>query len=105
IAPSEIGGYFYTEGGFVSPDGHNRTFDASGKGTVFGSGAGVIVLKRLKDAIADRDMIHAVIRGFGINNDGSAKLGFTAPGVDGQAAVCLDALAASGIHPETINYI
>ena len=105
IAPSQIGGYYYTEGGIVSQDGHNRAFDASGQGTIFGSGAGVVVLKRLKDAIADGDAIHAVIRGFGINNDGSAKVGFTAPGVDGQASVCLDALAMSGIHPETVNYV
>ena len=105
IAPSQMGGYFYTEGGIVSPDGHNRTFDASGQGTIFGSGAGVVVLKRLKDAINDGDTIHAVIRGFGINNDGSAKIGFTAPGVEGQAAVCVDALAMSGINPETVSYI
>jgi phthiocerol/phenolphthiocerol synthesis type-I polyketide synthase E len=70
IAPSQMGGYYYTEGGIVSQDGHNRTFDASGQGTIFGSGAGVVVLKRLKDAVADGDTIHAVIRGFGINNDG-----------------------------------
>ena len=105
IAPNEMGGYYYTEGGIVSPDGHNRSFDAAGKGTIFGSGAGLVVLKRLKEAVKDGDRIHAVIRGFGINNDGSAKVGFTAPGVDGQAAVCLDALAVSGFHPETINYI
>jgi len=105
ILPSEMGGYHYTDGGIVSPDGHTRTFDAKGRGTVFGSGAGVIVLKRLSDAIADGDNIHAVIRGYGINNDGSSKVGFTAPAVDGQAAVCLEAMAMAGAHPESIAYI
>jgi phthiocerol/phenolphthiocerol synthesis type-I polyketide synthase E len=105
IQPRDIGGYYYTEGGIESPDGHNRAFDASGKGTVFGSGAGLVALRRLEDAIAAGDNIYAVIRGFGMNNDGSARIGFTAPGVDGQAAVCLDALKMSAIHPETISYV
>lgn len=105
ILPSEVGGYHYTDGGIVSPDGHTRTFDANGRGTVFGSGVGVIVLKRLADAVRDSDNIHAVIRGYGINNDGSTKVGFTAPAVDGQAAVCLEALAMADAHPESIAYV
>ena len=73
-----------------SPDGHCRAFDARAPGTVFGNGVGVVVLKRLDDAIADGDHIHAVIRGSAINNDGAVKVGFTAPSVDGQAEVIAD---------------
>lgn len=105
ILPSEKGGYHYNEGGIVSPDGHNRAFDASGKGTVFGSGAGLVVLRRIEDAIASGDNIYAVIRGFGMNNDGSSRVGFTAPGVDGQVAACLEALEMSSVSPEEISYI
>lgn len=101
----ERGGYFYEEGSINSPDGHNRTFDASAKGTIFSCGAGIVVLKRLDDALAERDTIHAVVLGFGINNDGSARVGFTAPGVEGQAAVACDAIAMAGVHPETIGYV
>ena len=68
----------------ISPDGRCRAFDAKANGTVFGSGAGVVLLKRLEDAVADRDHIYAVIRGFAVNNDGSTKVGFTAPSVEGQ---------------------
>jgi len=101
----EKGGYYYDEGGIVSPDGHCRTFDAAAKGTVFSCGAGVVVLKRLEDALADGDTIHAVVLGFGLNNDGSARVGFTAPGVDGQVAVSSEALAMANVNPETISYI
>ena len=80
-------GYFHQEEGILSPDGHCRAFDAHAQGTVWGDGVGVVVLKRLADAVADGDTIHAVIRGSAINNDGSVKVGFTAPSVDGQAAV------------------
>jgi acyl transferase domain-containing protein len=80
-------GYFYEEGGMGAPDGVCRPFDANAKGTVFGSGAGVVLLKRLDDAIADEDPIYAVIRGVGMNNDGADKVGFTAPSVDAQARV------------------
>ena len=73
VSGRQVAGYFYEEGGIVSPDGHNRTFDARGKGTVFGNGAGVVVLKRLADALADGDTIHAVIRGSAVNNDGAHK--------------------------------
>ncbi len=78
-------GYLYQEGGISSPDGHCRAFDAEARGTVFGSGVGIVVLKRLEDALRDGDTIHAVINGSAVNNDGSAKIGYTAPSVDGQA--------------------
>lgn len=98
-------GYYYQEGGVNSPDGHCRAFDAKAKGTIFGSGAGVVVLKRLSDAIADGDVIHAVIKGSAINNDGSAKIGYTAPSIEGQSQVIAMAQAVAGIEPETIIYI
>src|SRR6185436_15107840 len=72
-------GYLYQPGGLFSPDGHCRAFDAKAQGTVFGSGAGIVVLKRLEDALAEGDQICAVIRGSSINNDGSTKVGFSAP--------------------------
>src|SRR6185295_16453461 len=78
-------GYFYDSGGVVSPDGQVRAFDARANGTVFGSGGGIVVLKRLVDALADRDSIHAVIKGSAVNNDGSEKAGYTAPSVGAQA--------------------
>ena len=98
-------GYHYQEGGMVSPDGHCRTFDAKSQGTVFGSGSGVVLLKRLEDAVADKDHIYAVIRGCAVNNDGSTKVGFTAPSVEGQAHVVATALATAGIDPNSIGYI
>ncbi len=97
-------GYLYTEGLF-SPDGHCRAFDAQAQGTIFGSGVGLVVLKRLEDALADGDCIHAVIKGWAINNDGGVKAGYTAPGVDGQAAVIAEALDVAGVDPENIAYI
>ncbi|WP_164014714.1 type I polyketide synthase [Pyxidicoccus trucidator] len=98
-------GYRYLPGGIVSPDGHCRAFDAKADGTVFGSGAGVVVLKRLADALEDGDSIHAVIKGSAINNDGAVKVGYTAPGVEGQAAVISEALGAAGVEPESIGYV
>jgi acyl transferase domain-containing protein len=80
-------GYLHQNGGMVSPDGHCRAFDEAAQGTVFGSGAGVVLLKRLEDAVRDHDHIYAVIKGSAVNNDGSQKVGFTTPSVDGQAAV------------------
>ncbi len=97
-------GYLYVPG-VLSPDGHCRAFDAAAEGTVFSSGAAVVLLKRLSEAIHDGDQIYAVIRGSAVNNDGSAKDDFTAPGVEGQAAVIALALAAAGVRAETINYI
>ncbi|WP_375452849.1 beta-ketoacyl synthase N-terminal-like domain-containing protein [uncultured Nostoc sp.] len=98
-------GYFYQEGGIFSPDGHCRAFDAKAQGTIFGSGVGIVVLKRLKNAIADRDYIYAVIKGSAINNDGSLKVSYTAPSVDGQAEVVVEALANAGIDADDISYI
>jgi acyl transferase domain-containing protein/glutamate-1-semialdehyde aminotransferase len=98
-------GYLYEPGGMVSPDGHCRSFDALAQGTVFGDGVGAVLLKRLEDAVADRDNIYAVIIGVGINNDGSAKVGFTAPSIEGQAMAIEMAHASAGIDPETISYI
>jgi acyl transferase domain-containing protein len=105
VSVSSRKGYFYTEGGILSPDGHCRAFDAKANGTVPGNGSGIVLLKRLADAIADRDQILAVIKGFAINNDGSAKVGFTAPSIDGQAEVIAEALAMAGVNPETIGYV
>lgn len=98
-------GYLAQEGGMVSTDGHCRAFDSGANGTVFGSGAGLVVLKRLEDAVAEHDHIYAVIRGVGINNDGAAKVGFAAPSVDGQAAVIAMAHAAAGIEARSIGYV
>ncbi|MBD2410515.1 polyketide synthase [Nostoc calcicola FACHB-389] len=98
-------GYHYQEGVLHSPDGHCRTFDANAKGTVFGDGLGIVVLKRLEDAIADGDFIHAVIKGSAINNDGSLKVGFTAPSVRGQTEVIAEALALADVEADTISYI
>ena len=98
-------GYRHSEGGMVSADGHCRPFDAEASGTVFGSGSGVVLLKRLADALADGDRVHAVIRGFAINNDGAVKAGFTAPSVDAQAAVIATAHAIAGIEASSIGYV
>ncbi|WP_226889345.1 type I polyketide synthase [Nostoc sp. MG11] len=98
-------GYLYQPEMILSPDGHCRSFDAKAQGTVGGSGAGIVVLKRLKDAIANRDHIHAIIKGSAINNDGAMKVGYTAPSVSGQAAVIGEAQAIAGVDAETISYI
>ncbi|MEP0883297.1 SDR family NAD(P)-dependent oxidoreductase [Trichocoleus sp. ST-U3] len=98
-------GYLYQEGGILSPDGHCRAFDADAQGTIIGNGVGVVVLKRLEDAIASGDCIQAVIKGSAINNDGSEKVGYTAPSVNGQADAIAEALALAGVDPETITYI
>jgi amino acid adenylation domain-containing protein len=98
-------GYQHLDGGMVSADGTCRPFDANASGTIFGSGAGVVLLKRLEDAIADRDHVYAVIRGSGVNNDGAGKVGFTAPSVAGQAAVIEMALASSGVEARSISYV
>lgn len=98
-------GSLYQDGGMISPDGHCRAFDANAKGTVFGSGAAVILLKRLDEAVRDGDQIYAVVKGFAVNNDGSSKVGYTAPSVEGQARVIALAQAAAGVSPETIGYL
>lgn len=99
------GGYRYEPGAILSPDGHCRAFDTKAAGTVIGSGVGIVVLKRLSDALADGDTIHAVIKGSAINNDGSAKVGYTAPSVEGQAEVILAAQAIAGVDADTISYV
>ncbi|NYF90024.1 non-ribosomal peptide synthetase [Tunturiibacter empetritectus] len=98
-------GHLYSEGSIGSKDGFCRPFDAAATGTVFSHGAGAVLLKRLEDAIADRDHITAVIRGFGVNNDGSMKAGYMAPGVDGQSGVIAAAQAMAGVDARTITYI
>src|SRR5688572_8140939 len=93
-------GQLHEEGGIISPDGHCRAFDADAAGTVYGDGVGIVVLKRLSDALADGDSICAVIKGCAINNDGSLKIGYTAPSIDGQAEVVAMAHANAGVRPE-----
>lgn len=101
----EKSGYLYKAGGIESPDGHCRCFDEKAEGTVFGDGVGVIVLKRLEEAIADNDHIYAVISGSAIGNDGAGKIGFTAPGLDGQVQVISEAMEVAGVTPNDIGYI
>ena len=99
------GGYRYQSGAILSPDGHCRAFDADAAGTVIGSGVGVVALKRLEDALRDGDTVHAVIKGSAANNDGAAKVGFTAPSVDGQAEVIRTAQLIAGVSADTIGYV
>ncbi len=101
----QIQGYLYQTGSIVSSDGHCRAFDAAASGSVGGDGVGIVVLKRLDDALADHDRIHAVIKGSAINNDGAGKIGFTAPSVEGQAAVITEAQSAAGIAADSISYV
>ncbi len=98
-------GYLHEAGGLASADGHVRPFDAAASGTVFGSGAGIVLLKRLSEAVADGDHIHAVIAGIATNNDGAGKVGFTAPSVSGQVACIADAQAQAGFPPASIGYV
>jgi len=98
-------GYFYQPGGLLSPDGHCRPFDARAEGIVTGSGLGVVVLKRLEDALADGDRIRAVVKGSAINNDGALRAGFTAPGIQGQTRALRRAQAAAEIDPRTVTYV
>jgi acyl transferase domain-containing protein/surfactin synthase thioesterase subunit/acyl carrier protein len=100
-----LAGYTARQGDILSPDGHCRAFDARAQGTVFGSGAGAIVLKHVEDALADGDHIYAVIRGTAINNDGGSKVSYTASSVTGQAKAMLDAFAGAGVEPRAIGYV
>jgi polyketide synthase PksJ len=102
--PQKIG-YIYEEGGLPSPDGHTRTFDEKAKGTIHANGIGLVVLKRLSDAVKDNDNIIAVIKGSAVNNDGNLKMGFTVPSVEGQARVVAEAQAVAGISPDTVTYV
>lgn len=103
VPPKE--GYLFQEGMIYSPDGHIRTFDAKSKGIVTGGGAGNVVLKRLNEALEDGDHIHAVIRSTALNNDGSTKVGYTAPSIEGQAEVIADAMSLSNISSDSVTYI
>lgn len=98
-------GYMYFDGAIYSPDGHTRAFDAKAAGTMWSDGGGIVVLKRLADALADGDHVRAVILGNAINNDGRDKAGFTAPSQEGQAAVIAQALGVAGVDPRTISYV
>ncbi|MFI5957625.1 SDR family oxidoreductase [Cryptosporangium sp. NPDC051539] len=103
--PLPQGGYLCEDGGILSPDGEVRAFDAAANGSIIGSGVSVVALKRLADALEDDDDIEAVILGSAVNNDGRACAGYTAPGVDGQAAVMQDALSYAGVKAETVDYL
>jgi amino acid adenylation domain-containing protein len=105
IRTPQKSGQRYEEGGVFSIDGHCRPFDASATGTMFGEGAGAVVLKRLDDALRDHDTIHAIIKGAAVNHDGGRKVSYLAPSVEGQARVIASALALGDIHPETITFI
>ncbi len=105
IAFPQKAGYWYQEGGMLSPDGHCRSFDENSKGTVGGDGVGIVVLKRLSEAVTDGDNILAVIRAAAVNNDGAMKIGFTAPSIEGQSEVIATALATAEVDPETITYV
>ncbi|HXB23008.1 MAG TPA: amino acid adenylation domain-containing protein, partial [Candidatus Solibacter sp.] len=98
-------GYIYQENSILSPDGRCRAFDASARGTVPGSGAGIVVLKRLDDALAGGDHVYAVIKGSAINNDGKSKVGYTAPSVEGQREVIERAFAVADVKPEQVSYV
>jgi len=98
-------GYLYQQGSIISPDGHCRAFDARAQGTVPGNGLGIVVLKRLDDAVRDGDTIRAVILGSAMNNDGADKVGYTAPSVDGQVDVLTSAYARAGVEAGTIGYV
>ncbi len=98
-------GYLYKENEILSPDGHCRPFDAKSDGTVFGSGVGVVVLRRLEDALENGDTIQAVIRSSAVNNDGAGKVSYLAPSVDGQAATAIEALEIADIAAESVSYI
>ncbi len=105
IATPNTSGHIYREGGFSSPDGYCRAFDAEGKGTVGGNGTCFMLLKPLEDAQQDGDHIYAVIKGSAVNNDGSEKVGYTAPSIEGQTNVVAEAQAVAGIHPDSIRFI
>lgn len=105
IIVPQRGGYLYEDGMIRSPDGHCRAFDADAAGTFFASGCGVVLLKRLDQAIADGDTVLAVVKGSAVNNDGADKVGFVAPSLDRQAEVIGAALAAAGVDPAGVGYV
>ncbi|MCH9634043.1 MAG: hypothetical protein S4CHLAM7_07810 [Chlamydiae bacterium] len=105
IAVPQIKGTTYKDGLIISPDGQCRPFDSKATGTVISSGAGVVLLKRLEDAINEKDHIYAVIRGYGMNNDGSKKMTYSAPSLKGQLNAIKSAINMANINPKTIEYI
>jgi len=105
IPVPQVSGFLHEDGGIFSNDGHCRAFDAKAKGTVPGSGVAVVVLRRLRDALADGDFIHAVIKSSAINNDGNRKIGYTAPSPEGQIRVIREAIARAGVDAGTITYV
>ena len=105
ISLPQTAGYLYEEGDIASPDGRCRAFDASAMGCIKGNGSALVVLRRLEDALRDGDDIRAVIKATAVNNDGSDKIGFTAPSVSGQSSVIAEALAAADIEPSSIGYV
>ncbi|MCH2187597.1 type I polyketide synthase, partial [Myxococcota bacterium] len=98
-------GYFFREGEILAPDGHCRVFDANSRGTLFGSGVGAVVLRRLDEALEDGDPILALVRGSAINNDGASKIGYLAPSVEGQAKAVHEALSVAAVSPASIQYV
>jgi acyl transferase domain-containing protein/acyl carrier protein len=102
--PQETG-YYFEPGGIFSPDGHCRVFDERAEGVVFGNGVGIVVLKRLSEALADGDAISAVVKGWAVNNDGAAKASYAAPSLEGQADVITRAQQSAGVSPGTITYV
>lgn len=104
LVPQESG-YMYQDGAIYSPEGYCRPYDAKARGTVFSNGVGAVILKRFDDAVRDHDRIYAVVRGWATNNDGSNKISYTAPSIDGQAEVIMLAHASADISPEEISYI
>ncbi len=105
VSPRRAGNFFYKDDLIFSPDGHTRSFDAGGKGTLFGEGAGVVILKPLEDAITGNDNIYAVIKSSVINNDGGRKVGFTAPSVEAQVEMMRAAYHLADISPGSITYV
>lgn len=105
IATPNTVGHVYREGGYSAPDSYCRAFDENGKGTVGGNGTCFILLKSLDDAIADNDHIYAVIKGSAVNNDGSEKIGYTAPSIEGQTNIVAEAQAIAGVSPDSIRFI
>ena len=105
VQSPEYAGHLYQPGMIVTPDGHVRSFDAEARGTIFGSGVGAILLKRLDDAVRDGDHIFAVVKGSAVNNDAGAKVGYMAPSSDGQAIAVAEAIAIANVLPETIGFV
>ncbi len=105
ISVPQTDGYLYEEGGIVSPDGRCRAFDEAAAGCVKGNGSALVVLRRMEDALREGDAIRAIVRGSAVNNDGSVKVGFTAPSDQGQASVIGEALSQAGVDPATIEYV